>query len=70
MPDGLLRDDRDGAVGRPDHQQDAPQFDRPPGHDQSRAQLRSRLRDGAGRLPQLHARRQHGPAHVSAQVSL
>lgn len=46
LPYGLLRQHRGGAVGRPDHLQDTPEFCLPAGHEVS-----------AGRLPQMRQAR-------------
>lgn len=69
MPHRVLRVHRGGAVGRPDHLQDAPQLHRAPGHAQLGAQLRPHLRDGPRRLPVLHARHGQRSQDVPSQVS-
>lgn len=69
LPHGLLRVDRGGAVGRLDHLQDPSQLDRPPGHAQLGAQLRSDLRDRPGRIPLLLPRHGQGTPHVPPEVS-
>lgn len=65
----FLRVHRGGAMGRPDHLQDAPQLHRTPGHAQLGAQLRHPLRDRARRLPVLHSRNGQGAQDVPTQVS-
>ena len=64
MPHGILRLNRDRAVGRSHHLQDAAQLGVPAGHEQHLPQLWTLLRNRPGRLPLLHAGHGQGTENV------